>query len=273
MTRAAAVPRWRSSRGVPVMQRLPVLLPGMAMPLLVAVAAAVGPVRDGRGAEPAFSSRDELIRKWDLNKDGAIDEGEVEMARSKMRRERTELQMQSGIDPLTGRLRSPADEDDAAAEAEAEPVPTLPEAEQPRPKTGKPTAPLPGTRAPVVQPPIPSPRATGPAAAGPGGTAAAPARGPGGSATYRGLSAGADQGVVTGGARAGGLARPGYGATLPKPDLNAGRLPAGPPGRRPTPASGGLLPSLRTRPIQPAPPVTPPPAPAPRRVVDDYEVY
>jgi hypothetical protein len=89
--------------------------------------------------------------------------------------------------------------------------------------------------------------------------------------TFRGLAAGEERGVVTGGARAGAPARPGYGAAGPKPDLNAGRLPTGLPGRRPAaPASGGLLPSLRaTRPtLPPPPPVTPS-----RRTIDDFDVY
>jgi hypothetical protein len=247
------------------------------LPVLAIVAAVLSPT-GADGAEPTFTTRDELVRKWDLDKDGVVDEGEVEIARSKMRRERAELQMQSGIDPLTGRPRL-TPEEEAAAAAEAESALELPEAEAPRPKKRDRDAGLPGTRPPDVLAPIPETRPAGPAAdsrppttaeprdaaAQPGAT---PARGPGGRVTFRGLSAGEDRGVVTGGARAGGVARPGYGATVPKPDLNAGRLPAGLPGRRPAPASGGLLPNLRTRPTVPAPPST-----APRRTVDDYDVY
>lgn len=254
------------------MNRVPLRPAGTVLALaLAAVAAPPAPVA---AAEPTFTTRDELIRKWDLNKDGAVDEGEVEVARSKMRRERAELQMQSGVDPLTGRPRlSPEEEAAAAADAE----PELPEVEQPRPRKDGRDQPLPGTRAPDVLPPIPATRPAGPAtgtataggsrddAARPGATPSQQPRGP---VTFRGLSAGADRGIVTGGARAGGVARPGYGAAGPKPDLNAGRLPAGPPGRRPAPASGGLLPNLRTRPTVPAPPST-----TPRRTVDDYDVY
>lgn len=252
-----------------LMNRVPLRSTGTALAIALVVAA-VSTV-DAAGAEPTFTTRDELIRKWDLDKDGSVDEGEVEIARSKMRRERAELQMQSGIDPLTGRPRLTPEEEEAAAE---ELNHELPEAEQPRPRKGGRDQALPGTRLPDVLPPIPAatdsrppatdaPRDDAPRA----GAAASPPRGPG-RVTFRGLSAGEDRGVVTGGARAGGVARPGYGAAVPKPDLNAGRLPAGLPGRRPAPASGGLLPNLRTRPTVPAPPST-----TPRRTVDDYDVY
>jgi len=58
-----------------------------------------------RGDDAAGMSREELVRKWDLNSDGSIDEGEAEVARSRMRRDRAELQLKSGIDPLTGKPR------------------------------------------------------------------------------------------------------------------------------------------------------------------------
>lgn len=239
--------------------------------LALAIVAVAGSAVGAAGAEPTFTTRDELIRKWDLNKDGAVDEGEVEVARSKMRHERAELQMQSPVDPLTGRPRLTPEK---AAAADEEPAHELPEAERPRPRKGARDQSLPGTRPPDVLPPIPASsdaraattdasREEAPRA----GAASSPPRGPG-RVTFRGLSAGEDRGVSTGGARAGGLARPGYGAAVPTPDLNAGRLPAGLPGRRPAPASGGLLPNLRTRPTVPAPPTT-----APRRTVDDYDVY
>jgi hypothetical protein len=189
-----------------------------------------------RGDDAAGMSRQELVRKWDLNSDGSIDEGEAEVARSRMRRDRAELQLNSGIDPLTGKPRIlSVDEADLAADPPSE----QPEPERPRAKRGAGEADLPGTRVPDAKPPIPATRQ--PAAAAEG--------------------------------RAGGPARADSNARRPRPDLNAGRQPAGRapqglPPRRPAPASGGLLPNIR-RP--PAAPVSPP-SPA-RRTVDDFDVY
>jgi hypothetical protein len=259
----------------------------VAVALGTAGVAACLPRVVARAADPALTTRDELVRKWDLNKDGVIDEGELEIARAKMRRERVDLQLGAGLDPLTGRPREASD--DQPAQADAPTLPALPEPE-PRRKSGQGAA-LPGTQLPDVRPPIPSsqtqPPAAGPRPAGspPAASSASdggsrggvgtrgdmPRRDAAGRVTFRGLAAGEDRGVVTGGARAGAPARPGYGAAVPKPDLNAGRLPAGLPGRRPVaPASGGLLPNLRsTRPtLPPPPPVTPS-----RRTIDDFDVY
>lgn len=243
---------------------------GVAVALALAVGASCLPRLVARAADPALTTRDELVRKWDLDKDGAIDEGELELARSKMRRERVDLQLGAGLDPLTGRPRE--ENDDQLGPADDQPLPALPEPE-PRRKSAQGGAGLPGTQLPDVRPPIPA--ATSARDAGsPAGAAAPgelPRRDAAGRLTFRGLAAGEPRGVVTGGARAGAPARPGYGAAGPKPDLNAGRLPAGLPGRRPAaPASGGLLPSLRpTRPTLPPPPAVTPS----RRTVDDFDVY
>lgn len=184
-----------------------------------------------RGDDAAGMSRAELVRKWDLNSDGSIDEGEAELARSRMRRERAELQMKSGLDPLTGNPRvSVADEADPPVDPPAE----LAEPVRPRAKRADGATGLPGGRVPDAKP---TTSATGP------------------------------QPAATDG-RAGGPPRPGSGGRLPRPDLNAGRQPASLPGRRPAPASGGLLPNVR-RP--PAAPVSPP-SPS-RRTVDDFDVY
>jgi hypothetical protein len=50
-------------------------------------------------------SREELMRRFDLNADGRVDEAEAEMARSRMRRDRADIMRNSSIDPLTGRPR------------------------------------------------------------------------------------------------------------------------------------------------------------------------
>jgi hypothetical protein len=236
--------------------------------------AGVAVPRFARAADPSGTSREELVRKWDLNSDGTIDDGEAEVARSKMRRERADLQMKSGIDPLTGRPRSvAADDTDSDKEGAAD----LPAAESPR---TKPDAALPGTRVPDVAPPIPAARspaaATRPGAARPstgresqsaqGGSPPAGPRSPASSARGTDQPGATGPAVVTGGARAGAPARPGYGARLPRPDMNAGRLPASQQGQRP--ASGGLLPNLRRPSAAPGTPAAPP-----RRTVDDYDVY
>jgi hypothetical protein len=229
-----------------------------------------------RAADPTGPSREQLVRKWDLNSDGTIDEGEAEVARSKMRRERADLQMKSGIDPLTGRPRSVAADD---TESDKEVAADLPVAESPRPKPG---AAPPGTRVPDVAPPIPAVRSPA-AAKRPGDPRASAGREPQsaresnaatGPRSPASSARGTDQpgatgpAVVNGGARAGAPARPGYGARLPRPDANAGRLIPSLQGQRAAPASGGLLPNVRRPSVAPATPATPP-----RRTVDDYDVY
>lgn len=211
-------------------------LPAHAATIVTACMVCAAVPHGTRGDDAAGMSREELVRKWDLNSDGSIDEGEAEVARSRMRRDRADLQLKSGIDPLTGKPRILAVDD---ADPAADPHPEQPEPERPRAKRAAGEAGLPGTRVPDAKPPIPATRQ--PAAATDG--------------------------------RAGGPARADSGARRPRPDLNAGRLPPGAapqglPGRRPAPASGGLLPNVR-RP--PAAPVSPP-SPA-RRTVDDFDVY
>ena len=238
--------------------------------------AGVAGARPSHADDPAVMTREELVRKWDLNSDGSIDDGEAEVARSKMRRDRAELQLKTGIDPLTGQPRI-SETDDAGPNAT--PAADLPEAERPR---AKPSAGLPGTRVPDVTPPIPATRPPAAAARpgdprtpagrepqpGQGSSAAAGPRSTASSARGTARPPATGPGPVIGGARAGAPARPGYGARVPRPDMNAGRLPAGLPGQRPAPASGGLLPNLRRPAAAPAPPSSPS-----RRTVDDFDVY
>ena len=60
-------------------------------------------------AQVPTASREELMRQWDVNRDGKVDTSEAEIARGRMRRARAETMMNSGNDPVTGRLRAPAD--------------------------------------------------------------------------------------------------------------------------------------------------------------------
>ena len=61
-------------------------------------------------APPPILSRGEMLRRFDLNFDGKIDEAEGELGRAKLRREREEEERQrrerEEINPLTGRPRS-----------------------------------------------------------------------------------------------------------------------------------------------------------------------
>lgn len=204
---------------------------------------------------PPPKTRAELFREWDLNCDGKIDRGEAEVAASRMRLERAELRLNSGIDPVTGLPRD-------AAPDQWEPDPL---ADQARPQDEPPDATvaepdheesprLPGMRVPGAQ--LPAGASDRPAAAG-GRHGFGAARQP-----------------VTGGVRAGGIpARSGYGSDVPARALNAG-LPI-PPRSRPADASGprprgGLVPVPRQTPT-PMRPTSPPPRTA--RPQGPYDPY
>lgn len=240
-----------SFRGLPVVR-------GAAL----AVALLTAHLAGAADAPSAALDRELLMRKWDLDGDGRIDEGEAEAARVKMRRERAELQGQS----LFGRKKEkPA----AAPLPEQEPaggdllVPLLPDAEQPRRERPAPAEPkrrdLNAAARPAPGQPDSGPgRPTGITA---GQRPAAADVDPSGQARP-GRDRGAN--VVTGGARAGGVARPGYGSSIPRGDLNAGRpVPPRTTVQRP-PMTGGLLPAPRRG---PAP--APAPAAQPRVTSDD----
>ena len=211
-------------------------LGGLAACLLLAIAAeglAQAPGTGGRsgglvpGREtPSVSggmTRDELLRRFDLDSDGRIDEAEAEAARARMRRERVDTMKNSGLDPLTGRPR-------AAGPAGPTRDATPPPEEDTLILPGAPTDPPP--RKPVDDAEK-HPAAT-PAPSVP------PGRAP----------------PLTGGVRAGAPAgRQGYGAASPTPktDLNAGR-PRDP--RRLTNGAGprpGMQPAGRPGPATPAP--------------------
>lgn len=170
-------------------------------------------------------SRAELMRRFDLNADGKIDEAEAEMARSRMRRDRAEIMRNSSIDPLTGRPRGalppepPKKPVDIQA-ADAAPPATKPKDDELLLVPGSPD----GTPAPpnaAQQPPTGRPSTS--AAREPMPPRQPPA-------------------ATTGGVRAGApAARPGYGALGPKPDLNAARQPSAPVGGM-QPRVGGMPP-------------------------------
>lgn len=136
-------------------------------------------------AQAPTASRQELMQKWDIDRDGKVDASEAEIARGRMRRARTDAIMNSGTDPVTGKPRvatdpvtgRPVPTDETAADRSG---PSFPADEdglilvpgngekpratgdaaagndmQPRPSR-RDSEPLPGTRAPGLSPTIPS---------------------------------------------------------------------------------------------------------------------
>ena len=183
-------------------------------------------------------TRDELIKRWDLNNDGRIDAAEAEMARSKMRRERRNAIQNSGVDPLTGKARTPANSGSVdpltgrtridtnnpsnAPLTNKDPLIFPPDILAETPAGVAPKGSPRGQAPLTVAPPTQSPKGTQqPTAPGGENRTSVPIR-PGFPAlTPR-------PAVTTGGLRAGAAgARPGYGASGPKAPLNAGRVPGG----------------------------------------------
>lgn len=195
----------------------------------------------------APASREELMRRFDLNTDGRIDEAEAEMARSRMRRDRAEIMRKSSIDPLTGRPRGapppePMNEPVRIQAADIAPPAAKPKDDELLLLPGRPD----GTPAPAnaAQQPANAAQQQPPASRQPANAAreALPTRQP--------------PSAVTGGVRAGAPpARPGYGALGPKPDLNAGRQPIAP--------SGGMQPRVGGMPPRGMPGRTAPPTAGP----------
>lgn len=236
--------------------------------LVIAATACAADPGSGRsgGLVPApRKTREELVREWDLNSDGKIDQGEAEVAASRMRRERAELRLNSGIDPITGRPRGEESAEAAAenqerAADEAEAAETMPEEEPEAVDAGRDEderPALPGTR-------VPKPRLPGPKQ--PAGKADLNA------ALKPSMNGATDRSrrPVTGGTRAGGLpAQAGYGSGVPTRPLNAGQ-PVAPKVRVIVPQAprGGLTPSSR-----PAATVVRPAAPPPPRPTGPREAY
>ena len=249
---------------------------------------------ESKGAEapPPILSRGEMLRRFDLNFDGKIDEAEGELGRAKLRREREEEERQrrerEEINPLTGRPRS-----EDGLEKEAEPRKRIISIDDLLPgNEDSPPGTLPGDEAGGAVDGAGRRTASGkekdesidPAAAGRSrsggllGSKEAPrsaARKP--SATPEAGST--RPGIISGGVRAGAPpARPGYGApstTLgggsksPRP-LNAGRpvgslRPGSSPAKPGAPAAGnGVGGQLPARPQTGRPSATQPTEAAPR---------
>ena len=252
-TRLAADCHRRPGHGrLPAVAAMAVLFAGGAV-----VAEAAEPRRGGLVPAPR-KTREELVREWDLNHDGAIDPGEAELAASRMRRERAALRLNSGIDPVTGLPRGEPVEPLLPDDADAATEPEIPEEEPVTDRDERPA--LPGTRVPRPTPPGHKAAATTPPPTGKPATAA-------------GSRAAADlkRQPLTGGVRAGGLpARAGYGAGVPATPLNAGQ-PIVPRTRGTAPptnqARGGLVPTPPAAPSASRPPLAPR---GPREMYDPY---
>lgn len=224
--------------------------------IVVAGCAALAVGAPPAAAQAPTASREELMRQWDVNRDGTVDASEAEIARRRMRRARSETMMNSGTDPVTGRPRvpndpvtgrpvpsptAPADRGPLASTADDEGLILVPGNGEMPGKTGgatvgreTPRPPrrevegLPGTRAPAMSSTIPS---VSPRLPGAGPQQQMGARDPRSLRPGQEQSpAGARPGIIAGGVRPG--ARPGFGAAAPTGDLNAGRLPGGLPQTR-----------------------------------------
>ena len=210
----------------------------------------------GRASTSGAILRQELIKRWDLNTDGRIDESEADVARLRMRQDRNENQRNRGLDPLTGRQRVPttlnatglgAGRIDVLTENGTADESTLPEsmlpldgndsleitAEALPAKPKKSAAALPGTRAPQVVVPTQNGSAKAPGPRIQNSTGSLPVAGSNHAQEKSAEKSGVQRqtpraALSTGGTRAGAApVRPGYGSNVPINDLNAGRVPSG----------------------------------------------
>jgi hypothetical protein len=215
----------------------------------------------GRASTSGAILRQELIKRWDLNTDGRIDESEADVARLRMRQDRNENQRNRGLDPLTGRQRVPTTlnatvlgagrtdvlTENGTADESMLPESTLPEstfpldgsdpleitAEALPTKPKKSAAALPGTRAPQVVVPTQNGSAKAPVPRAQNSTGSLPVAGSNHAQEKSAEKSGVQRqtpraALSTGGTRAGAApVRPGYGSNVPINDLNAGRVPSG----------------------------------------------
>jgi len=215
----------------------------------------------GRASTSGAILRQELIKRWDLNTDGRIDESEADVARLRMRQDRNENQRNRGLDPLTGRQRVPATlnatglgagqtdvlTENGTADESMLPESMFPEstfpldgsdpleitAEALPAKPKKSAAALPGTRAPQVVVPTQNGSAKAPVPRIQNSTGSLPVAGSNHAQEKSAEKSGVQRqtpraALSTGGTRAGAApVRPGYGSNVPINDLNAGRVPSG----------------------------------------------
>lgn len=205
----------------------------------------------GRASTSGAILRQELIKRWDLNTDGRIDESEADVARLRMRQDRNENQRNRGLDPLTGRQRLPTTlnatglgagrtdilTENGTADESIRPLdgtdPLGITAEALPAKQKKSAAALPGTRAPQIVVPAQNGSAKAPAPRAQNSTGSMPVAGSNHEQEKSAEKSGVQRqppraALSTGGTRAGAApVRPGYGSNVPINDLNAGRVPSG----------------------------------------------
>lgn len=208
--------------------------------IVVAVAAIAWPAASAVAADAVGPSRAELVHNWDLNKDGTIDEAEAEVARANMRRARIELQQKAMAEkPLVPEAKHG---DSSVGPPHRDPLDPLKPDQSDEDPLGEAFRP--------VKPPVPKADGGEPVRDSPRRVqnlnAGRPINdGRGGQNAPGPREKTATGGVVTGGVRAGAPAlRPGYGASGPKIDLNAGRLPAG------LPPAQGMRPQIGSAPFR-----------------------
>lgn len=242
------------------------ILAGLAVIGPWGIALQAEPIGSGGSRAPLeLTTRGMLLQQWDRNRDGKIDLGEAEMARSQMRRERIERAERSRVDPITGKrsadlFSSEEDGDTSGFFSRREglqPTPSAPRlgqsgergtsrigtergdaeaaAEAAGPATmtllGPPSGlpPAVGSRA-AVDAPLSSASRVLPRVSGQSNAAGLGGAGViGGSRPYERPTSPLGT-AITGGVRAGAPAvRPGYGTSGTTTDLNAGRLLGGAP--------------------------------------------
>ena len=211
--------------------------------IVVASSAIVWPAAPTVAADAAAAigpSRAELVHRWDLNKDGTIDESEAEVARANMRRARLEMQQKAATEkPLVPDAK---DDDALAGPQRREPLDPLKPDQADGDPLGEAFRPVkpPASKVDEGEPLRDSPKRNRDLNAG--RPVNEGQRVPNATSPREKTATG---GVVTGGVRAGAPAlRPGYGASGPKIDLNAGRLPAG------LPPAQGMRPQIGSAPFR-----------------------
>jgi hypothetical protein len=242
-------------------------------PIPSSAKSAPAPMERLEAAPEVGMTREELMRRFDLNSDGKVDASEASIAQSRMRQKRIAAQSNLGFDPLTGLPRGESSGSplgvDPLAEIRARSQQGLPEDARaslagPGEEFGGVVSDLDDEAATKQQQNIlpneqadPEPALTPPAAAeapvtprsGAGSLPSGPRRpaGRGSGAAAADPSGPRQSGPVTGGVRAGAPpARSGYGARAPAQDLNAARRfpdqssePQAGPGKGPLSSAAG----------------------------------
>ena len=228
---------------------------------------APGPTERLDAAPEVGMTREELMRRFDLNSDGKVDASEAAIAQSRMRQKRLAAQSNLGFDPLTGLPRGESSGSPLGVDPLAE---IRTRSQQGLPQDARASLAGPGEDVGLVLPELDDETATTqpqnilpdesadpePAGIPPAAVESPVTPRPSGPRRPAGRGSGAAQadpngarksGPVTGGVRAGAPpARSGYGSGVPSQDLNAARrfpdqpaVPQAGPGRGPLSSAAG----------------------------------